>query len=546
VKCHAKLGGREGGAGSLVMLKQVLLKWLPNAVYEYPEELFRDVMGVDENAQRANWHRATVVCCANCRAEIAALKTIPTRTQLAPWLASVSVGVEVAPPKLDDLQVLSGTKQTGVVVPAPAVMPSLLPYLARAPMLHSSGSGHAAQLVPEVAYVARKNNSLMELTGVQGASAGLAIDPTNEVRANAARAARMQSNTWGLNGGTGEARPALATASAPPLGMSLQAPNLARSAQEHHSGFIPQARPTMNQRGLFVMESSYMDTSGLNPHQHPTHQAHVSPPPVSTGKTGPLLLAGSKSVASLLSPNTATIASNASTRRMLHSGSVGTLVSKSVVAGGAGTAPALPHRPLAPTVLFASPVKGGASGSPNGSASKSTTAAATRTGSATKLPTLSSSPPPTTTTTKRPKAKPSAAKPAAAGAAKGKNKGKANGSKTADADEYADDSYAMDEFGSTADVGAAAAAAGTAGGATETNGYTWNDDTQQWIDANGVPAAATQEYDAAATAAYWAAQGYDTTAVAATAPAAAAPLAAPAAAAAPPEVDEEDNYDDDF
>jgi len=55
------------------------------------------VLGVDENPMRANWHRATIVVCKNCRREINALRTISPRTQLTLWLAAVPLhGVEVA------------------------------------------------------------------------------------------------------------------------------------------------------------------------------------------------------------------------------------------------------------------------------------------------------------------------------------------------------------------------------------------------------------------------------------------------------------------
>lgn len=86
-KCHTKFTGKTKGEGQLVMLKQVLLKWKPNHIFKYPEELFRSIFGADGDS--TYWTRQIVALCRNCVLEIRSLKTIPPRTQIAPWIRQV-------------------------------------------------------------------------------------------------------------------------------------------------------------------------------------------------------------------------------------------------------------------------------------------------------------------------------------------------------------------------------------------------------------------------------------------------------------------------
>jgi hypothetical protein len=44
-KCQVKYV--DGNSGQPIMLRQVLLKWIPNKKYEYPEQLFDAILGVD-------------------------------------------------------------------------------------------------------------------------------------------------------------------------------------------------------------------------------------------------------------------------------------------------------------------------------------------------------------------------------------------------------------------------------------------------------------------------------------------------------------------
>lgn len=98
------------------------------------------------------------------------------------------------------------------------------------------------------------------------------------------------------------------------------------------------------------MDSAYMDSTMRNPHEHPTHQltaAIPAQPQLSSVRRG-FAVAHASPAGLKASASHATLPPPAAHHVIAH---------KSSVAGGAGTAPALPHKPLAPTVLLVSPVK---------------------------------------------------------------------------------------------------------------------------------------------------------------------------------------------
>lgn len=128
-------------SGVLIMLKQVLLKWVPNSRYEYPEDLFHHVMGVDTVIEEPNWYRVIIKICQQCREEIRDLKTIPSRTQLAPWLAAAAAaGSPTKATRGHDAISISGGDVSEKA--------KYLPFLSRAPDFHPDSSGLGRLLNP--------------------------------------------------------------------------------------------------------------------------------------------------------------------------------------------------------------------------------------------------------------------------------------------------------------------------------------------------------------------------------------------------------------
>ena len=199
-------------------------------------------------------------------------------------------------------------------------------------------------------------------------------------------------------------------------------PNLARSTRDGLAEFrSPAIVAHVNTRGTFAMESSYMDSTSLNPHEHPTHllsQAKLplglSPVQKGFAVATPLVnqlspTAGGKS--SMTSPS-----KRASTSSLAHSVSqpslpgTGLIAFKSAIAGGAGTAPSVPHKPLAQTVIL-SPVK--RTDAQGKTRAWSPSSQRTNGNGQAKLPTLNS-PPAAAAATKKPTAAGTQAKAAAA------------------------------------------------------------------------------------------------------------------------------------
>jgi len=151
----------EGDKLQLIMLRQVLLKWVRNEQFEYPEDLFAHILGADTNPNSPDWYRCVVAICKPCKEEIAKLKTIPARTQLAPWLAKAAAAGDV------DGKRGGSRRETGMnaggmnrAATEPPTGGSVLPYLAKAPVLHPTGSGFSSLLRPPTAKHPNRKNRL--------------------------------------------------------------------------------------------------------------------------------------------------------------------------------------------------------------------------------------------------------------------------------------------------------------------------------------------------------------------------------------------------
>jgi hypothetical protein len=78
-----------------------------------------------------DWHKCVVSVCGECMSEIRALKTIPARTQMAPWLAAAA-----------------GRDDGDSSSPSKGAKANLLPYLAKATELHPAAKGFGGLLQP--------------------------------------------------------------------------------------------------------------------------------------------------------------------------------------------------------------------------------------------------------------------------------------------------------------------------------------------------------------------------------------------------------------